>query len=175
MYSHPFLPLKQVPASRSASGPRPGSIPCRPASLPYHAPFGNIIPSGSSSWQVETYVFPAASPRSIAGAVKSGVGSTLAETYKVPPTQAKNGRMSKEELRKVWASIHARRNEEGLLSPDRENELDPLWCTVNRYYVPSTSSNTKHSREKPQKEPLTLVMAHANGFSKEVNRHGYVP
>ena len=52
------------------------------------------------------------------------------------------------------------------VDPNLESGPNPLWITVNKYLP---AENSKAGKGKG-KDPVTLLFAHANGFSREVGR-----
>lgn len=161
----PLVPLKHVkPAS-----PQPGYIPRRPATLPASAPFGFQWHAKHGSWSCETLAFPAAYPRSIARSTTSTPPSKQkqeGESSKAP------ARLSKEQIDQAVQNIVNSQRAARTETPDlsKSNGPNPLWIAVNRY-----TPTGQQRRGLTSKEPVTLVFAHANGFSKEVSLHQSCP
>lgn len=157
----PLVPLKHVKTAR----PQPGFIPSRPASLPSTAPFGAAWHLKHGQWTCETLAFPAAYPRSIA---RSTADSPPAGKANKKQTQDSKPpvRLSKDQIDKAVQDIVENQRDARSVVPDvaRCNGPNPLWIAVNRY---TPSSKGKHASSS--KDPVTLIFAHANGFSKEVS------
>lgn len=157
----PLVPLKHVqPAST-----QPGYIPRRPASLPGNAPFGAKWHAKHGQWSCETLAFPAAYPRSIARSAASPQKQSRQQQQDSqggPPA-----RLSKEQIDAAVQDIVRNQRDARTTPPDlsRSNGPNTLWIAVNRY-CPASKGKTVSS----SKEPVTLVFAHANGFSKEVSQ-----
>jgi hypothetical protein len=84
----------------------------------------------------------------------------------VPATTSNQGRLSKQELESVRNAYLERRIEamwKPTTSTSQAKGPNTLWCTANRY-TPSSRPSTRRGGE----EPVTVILAHANGFSKEV-------
>ena len=81
-----------------------------------------------------------------------------------------DGRLSKQALTSLREEIFTRRREAALHPTDvsKENGPNPLWIIVNKY-APIASLASKSQGTGNVKEPITLILAHANGFSKEVS------
>ena len=156
----PLVPLKHVRPGST----QPGHIPRRPAALPASAPFGAQWHSKHGQWSVETLVFPAAYPRSIARSTTSTPPrKEKQDTSRNPPA-----RLSKEQINQAVQDIVESQRAARLVKPDlsQSNGPNPLWIAVNRY----TPAGKYRKDGKPSsKDPVTLVYAHANGFSKEVS------
>lgn len=154
-YDAALIPLKHVPSATAS----PGSIPARPASHPAEAPFGHDWHAKHGAWSVETYACPAAYPRSIKGPGR-----------KAAPQGSGKARMTKEEIQAIHDETCKDRFEAGSRPVDANLETgpNPLWIVVNKY-APG-SKGKERSSGGSEKDPMTLLFAHANGFSREVGR-----
>jgi hypothetical protein len=157
----PLVPLKHVKQLNDT----PGYIPHRPASLPVTAPFGTAWHAQHGQWHCETLAFPAAYPRSIARSTTSQHNDASSAA------DSKKQRVTKQNLDKAVADLvnnqkDARRNLPDLASCNGPN---PLWIAVNRYTPASRSQQHQNKSISSTKDLVTLVFAHANGFSKEVS------
>ena len=193
-YDEPLVPLQQgtpllsrtqrtMPATS-----QPGLIPARPPSHPRDcAPFTASSSSSSlPSWKCKTFAFPAAHPRSIARSARDAAAAEAYTRAEPPPKAAPAGsappRMTKEEVAAIRDEMYDRRRNAAKPRPDN-SELEraaPLWLTVNRYSPArkgrSTSSSTQGSgNAQSVLDPVTLIFAHANGFSKEVRPPARLP
>lgn len=183
-YYRPLVPLQDSPPTL----PSPGPIPARPVALPRTAPFGADFASRTGQeWLVETYVYPAAHPRSLLGATKSrrsdDDGLDLADSPRAgtPPPPAPPTRLSKEEIAKKLGDLMQARTQ-AMRDSDRHDferdfqDRNPLWIAANRYYRAS-SGRARRPAATPAsaagQQGITLVVAHANGFSKEVGGIAY--
>lgn len=161
-FMRPLVPLKDLPSVN----PVPGPIPVRPASLPSTAPFGpEFVRKTGREWHVETFVYPAAHPRSLVGAtaVKGKPESPAAassSTATGAPAKLSKAEIAQNVKNLMDARIQAMRESEKH-DFEQETNPNPLWIAVNRYYPASSSARSSSSLG------LTLVVAHANGFSKE--------
>lgn len=157
-YDAPLIPLKHVPSATAS----PGLIPARPASHPAEAPFGHDWHSQHGAWAVETYAFPAAYPRSVRGSGRN-----------ISPKGAK-AKMSKEEIARMCNDICKDRLSAGSkpLDANLETGPNPLWIIVNKY---AASSSKGKGSGTSRKDPVTLLFAHANGFSREVDSQASPP
>lgn len=156
----PLVPLKHVKPPST----QPGHIPRRPATLPASAPFGPQWHSKHGQWSVETLVFPAAYPRSIARSTTS----TPPRKDKRSATSTPPARLSKEQIDQAVQDIVDNQRTARLVKPDlsQSNGSNSLWIAVNRY---TPMGKQKKNETTSSKDPVTLVYAHANGFSKEVS------
>lgn len=101
-------------------------------------------------WQVETFIVPAAYPRAFGGQARA-VGAGMMGG---PP----DGKL---DVQREWTEMYRRQLRSGSAQRSMGEmgaEEEQLFITVNRYY-PATPLIG---------QGLTLVFAHANGFSKEV-------
>ena len=162
IYAQPLVPLKPVPPLR----PHPGSLPARPASLPASAPFGPSF-SSTAPWEVQTFVYPAAYPRSVANSSSLPSSAAAAAAAATAVEAVIRRTASKDQVQRIRDDLLQRRKEAALQQqPElrKRNGPNPLWCVANRY-APTGSGPSK----KSQRGALTLIMAHANGFSKEAS------
>lgn len=160
----PLVPLKHVePASA-----QPGYIPCRPAALSAAAPFGADWHAKHGQWVCETLAFPAAYPRSIARSTTS-TPPQKQKQKQAPPGSKSHARLSKEQIDQALQDLVENQRSARNVTPDLSqcNGPNPLWIAVNRY---TPSLKQKRTLTSHPKEPVTLIFAHANGFSKEVSR-----
>lgn len=120
--------------------------------------------TGLPGWHVETYAFPAAYPRSAAGSI---IDATEKEARAPSSADAKASdkpvKQSKAEVEAAVEETWNRQKAARQYPPDANssNGPNPLYIAVKRYY--RTASKTARG-----KDGLTLVLAHANGFPKEV-------
>lgn len=164
----PLVPLKHVQTASS----KPGYIPCRPSSLPYNAPFGSEWHSKHGQWTCETCVFPAAYPRSIARSSTTRREKSKAYSSNSSSSTASPARLSKEEINRAVQELVSNQRDARKSVPDVKQckGPNPLWIAVNRYTPASIGKGKQPSSSTTNlKDPVTLVFAHANGFSKEVS------
>lgn len=190
-YDAPLVPLIQPSNDgRSAIEPLPLTLSARDSHLPA---FGSSL----KNWRCTTYAFPAAYPRSILGSNSRSKAKNAppraAGAASATAAGNANGRMSKEQLEK-WTFEYSEQRRAALIagvdvdSPESTQgaafEHDqPLWITVNRYSTTSsTASHAGHGvsghgdnsevalSDAEAQSGVTLIVAHPNGFSKEVSR-----
>ena len=160
----PLVPLKHVKTASS----KPGYLPRRPSSLPSNAPFGSEWHSKHGQWTCETCVFPAAYPRSIARSTTSSQSQKQQQASTSSTDQPT--RLSKEEIDRAVQDVVSNQRDARKSTPDIAtcNGPNPLWIAVNRY-TPAAKNKGKQASSSSDKDPVTLIFAHANGFSKEVS------
>lgn len=136
----PLLPPK--PAGRQLP-----PLPARSSSEP---PFGSL----HDGWKLDTFIVPAAFPRSAAGSTQH---PAAAEEQSV----VGGGRIDVEAAYKQMLEAQLESNKRGQVSVDDKEELaeqEQLHIAVNRYQP--------RVRREGGSRGLTLVFAHANGFHK---------
>ncbi|GAA5899334.1 hypothetical protein JCM5296_007536 [Sporobolomyces johnsonii] len=141
------------------SGPLLPLLPHKPSSrrlpsLPARSPPPQIRPG----WTCETFVLPAAFPRSYPGSTKHA-GEPMLD-----PTDAQGRRI---DPKKAWdelirPQVEAFRRPVKLDDDEELREQEQLYVAVNRYRPPKQSTGRNGGKG------LTLVFSHANGFFKEV-------
>lgn len=161
----PLIPLKHVKPARE----QPGYIPRRPASLPATAPFGAEWHSKHGQWTCETLAFPAAYPRSIARSTTSSPPQKRQKQNQQGSRDKPPARLSKEQIDQALQELVENQKSARTVRPDLSQCNGPnlLWIAVNRYRP--ARKQRKRPTPSRQKEPVTLIFAHANGFSKEVS------
>lgn len=168
----PLVPLKHVAlaSSSSSSSTHPRAIPRRPAHRPASAPFGESWRAQHGGWTCETSVFPAAYPRSIASGRPATTTSTNTSAALANNAGSAPAKMSKEDLGKAVQAVFDKQRQARQSPPNLNgsNGPNPLWIAVNRYTNPTRAPHSASSTNASSKDPVTLVFAHANGFSKEV-------
>lgn len=108
-----------------------------------------------AQWSRSSHVFPAAYPRSI-------VGSSVPEA--VPPSFP-----SSYDALAIADEIHTGNLRARKRLEDSVVEEPQLFVSVARYFLDSESDarNSMHHHPTSRFEPITLILAHANGFHKE--------
>ena len=172
-FDAPLLSLRDLSCTAESQQPDTTNpaIPGRPHFMPAEAPFGAAFTRDYGAWSVETYQFPAASPRSYAHSTRTRASPE--KLYDMGESSKNGGRLSKDDLESVRNAIVQDRMDsvkdlrKGNASPQIASaEEEQLWLTANRYFPANPSASFFPSSV----EPITLVFAHANGFHKEV-RH----
>lgn len=141
----PLVPLS--PPKHDHNAPTLNSPTCRANPLENHP-----------DWLVETFVIPAAYPRSIPGSTKS------------PTARTRGGNESEQEQERIdlegalidlyVAQVQANLNPVEV-GEGREVEQEQLFLAVNRY---SRKNLSEHEGRELARRGVTLVLAHANGF-----------
>ncbi len=119
--------------------PLPATLPALP--FPQRSP-----PWLSDEWHHSTHIVPAAYPR-------------IGPAFDLPQPLPFDATATKAERRKVLVEVEARFRElrETEKRAKKGQRTDLLWICLNRYV-----------RRRRDREGVTLFLAHANGFNKEV-------
>ncbi|SCV72099.1 BQ2448_4793 [Microbotryum intermedium] len=136
-----------------------GTLPDLALGSSTRSPFG---PSKHSDWKFETFVVPAAFPRSLKGCTSSSTkakGSESQSSGAPAATGRIDANLAFHEL--CMNQLQALRGGKVSITDQQElREQEQLFLAVNRYVNRAAAP----SKEAPL---LTLVFAHANGFHKE--------
>lgn len=177
-----------VPAQRPA-------IPTLSPRVIFTAPSQDSASNETRQWISTTHVYPAAWPRSHARSAKSDIyDANIPSTYSLGPLpsdpQAAKveqrrrrdadfdhwlevcGGKEHEEQRKLMRSLRSGCLQSGhaarIAQATKANEAQ-LWMTVNRVIPTSLHNQVQTSAKgKDARQGITLLLAHANGFHKEI-------
>lgn len=137
----------------------------RSSLFPSESPFKDLSPE-LDDWSVQTHLFPAASPRSSPDSILSNDGSLDCIYRRLISSFSSNDRIpsslaDRTAKRFVELSKCAERFQVQTESATTTHLNPPtLFIAVNHYF--------RKRRRSLIKDPLTLVLAHANGMHKEV-------
>jgi hypothetical protein len=139
IYPRPLVQLKPGPVC-----PELPLLPCPPRKPQFAFP-------GHTKWSLSTHLFPAAYPRTL--------------PHVAAPLPAPAFALEGKEARAAWVQnvtdellrAHEDAQEAQVSGKVAEGDVQPFWCVVNRYV-----------RSDARGDGITLVLAHANGFTKEV-------
>lgn len=142
--------------------PPPGDRLTVPDSKTPHLGQARPMPLGQRladlGWRCETFVLPAAFPRTTqTSARRSGDAPQSKETLR-----------GKLDVPAEVARLYRQQGEAPKVNAEDKGtwqDQEPLVTTVNRYFSTRQSGSNKQ-------DGLTLVLAHANGFMKEVSTRG---
>ncbi|KAM0752403.1 alpha/beta-hydrolase [Meredithblackwellia eburnea MCA 4105] len=155
----PLIPLLNCPLPHSQSVP---SLP--PRTKPFKA-----------GWELQTFIVPAAFPRSIQYSALSRSRSPLSTEGGKPvigqPTTAEQKEKGRVDIEQAVLELYQPQVEAFQRQYDVESDKvemedqEQLWLVVNRYR-PSSAKALRNSESGT--EGVTLLFSHANGFHKEI-------
>ena len=109
---------------------------------------------GHGDWALSTHIIPAAFPRTVPYVAPSFAPRPPANDK---PALARWARETADEV----VRLHVEKQDEASVNPSSGGATEPLWCVVNRYVKTSTKAGGEGK--------VTLFLAHANSFPKEVS------
>ncbi|CCF53085.1 hypothetical protein NDA10_007701 [Ustilago hordei] len=188
-----FRPAELLP---SLQPPHPHVRPAIPILAPrvvFTAPSQDPSSNGTQQWISTTHVYPAAWPRSHVRSAKSDIyDAKIPSTSRLGPLPSDPQAAKAEQRRRReadfehWVGVCGGKEHEGQrkvmrslrsgclqsghtqrITEARTANEAQLWMTVNRI-VPAQLGSDAKPKTKDTRQGITLVMAHANGFHKEI-------
>ncbi|SNX82892.1 uncharacterized protein MEPE_01598 [Melanopsichium pennsylvanicum] len=193
MPSDDFRPAELLPSLEPSVAPQRPTIPTLFPRIIFTAPSQDPSSQHIQQWIATTHVYPAAWPRSHVNSAKSDLyNPSLPSTSArgpIPsdPQAAKAeqrrrrevdfdhwlkvcGGKEHEDQRKIMRALRNGCSKSGhtqRITEARAANEAQLWMTVNRI-VPTSLDNESSTHANDTREGITLIMAHANGFHKEI-------
>ncbi|SPO23475.1 uncharacterized protein UTRI_02154 [Ustilago trichophora] len=195
MPSDDYRPAELLPSLEPAVAPKRPSIPPITPRIIFSAPSQDPSSQRTQQWVATTHVYPAAWPRSHVRSAKSDIyDANLPSTSSLDPLPSDPQAAKAEQRRRReadfdhWLKISGGKEHEGQrevmrtlrkgclksghtqrITEARTANEAQLWMTVNRIVPASLEYDSEPNAQiKDSREGITLILAHANGFHKEI-------